>query len=187
MKYLITGLGNIGPDYVNTRHNIGFDVLDALAEASNISFNDKRYGYIAELKYKSRILILLKPSTYVNRSGLAINYWLKKEKIPVEKLLVIADDLALPFGSLRLRPKGGDGGHNGLNNIIQILGTQNFSRLRFGIGDDFSRGQQVDYVLGKWDEKEKKELPDLIGQSCDIVKSYATIGLEFTMNQFNKK
>ena len=187
MKYLIAGLGNIGPDYVNTRHNIGFNILDAMAEASNISFNDKRYGYIAELKYKSRILVLLKPNTYVNRSGLAVNYWLKKEKIPVEKLLVIADDIALPFGSLRLKPSGGDGGHNGLNNIIQVLGIQNFARLRFGIGDDFSRGQQVDYVLGTWDENEKKELPGLIEKSGDIVKSFATIGIEFTMNQFNKK
>ncbi|MBN1184411.1 MAG: aminoacyl-tRNA hydrolase [Bacteroidales bacterium] len=187
MKYLITGLGNIGPEYVNTRHNIGFEILDALAKASNISFSDRRYGFVTELKYKSRILVLLKPGTYVNRSGLAVNFWLKKEKVPVENLLVVADDLALPFGTLRLKPSGGDGGHNGLSNIIQVLGTQNFARIRFGIGNDFSRGRQVDYVLGKWEEDEMKDIPSLLEKSGEIIKSFATIGIELAMNQFNNK
>ncbi|MFW6227401.1 MAG: aminoacyl-tRNA hydrolase [Bacteroidota bacterium] len=187
MKYLIAGLGNIGPEYANTRHNIGFDILDAWTQASNISFKDKRYGFVAELKYKSRIFVLLKPSTYVNRSGLAVNYWMRKSKIPIDNLLVIVDDLALPFGTLRLKPRGGDAGHNGLNNIQSVLGTSTYARLRFGIGNDFPRGTQVDYVLGKWDEEEKKLLPEKIDQAIEIIKAFGTIGINHTMNQFNKK
>jgi PTH1 family peptidyl-tRNA hydrolase len=186
MKYLITGLGNPGDEYAHTRHNIGFDILDALASASNISFLDKRYGFISEFKYKSRIFHLLKPSTYVNLSGSAVNYYLVKHKIPIENLLVIADDLALPFGKLRLRAKGGDAGHNGLSSIIQTLGTQNFARLRFGIGSDFPQGFQVEYVLGEFSDEEKKLLPERINIAGDIIKSFGTIGITYTMNEFNK-
>jgi PTH1 family peptidyl-tRNA hydrolase len=186
LKYLITGLGNPGDEYAHTRHNIGFDILDALASASNISFLDKRYGFISEFKYKSRIFHLLKPSTYVNLSGSAVNYYLVKHKIPIENLLVIADDLALPFGKLRLRAKGGDAGHNGLSSIIQSLGTQNFARLRFGIGSDFPQGYQVEYVLGEFSDDEKKLLPDRMNLACDIIKSFGTIGITYTMNEFNK-
>lgn len=187
MKYLIAGLGNIGTEYKNTRHNIGFRILDALCEASNISFIDKRYGAIAEFKFKGRTFVMLKPSTYMNRSGLAVNYWLKKTKVPLEKMLVITDDIALPFGSVRLRPKGGDGGHNGLSNIIQVLGTQNFARLRFGIGDNFHKGYQVDYVLGEWDLDEEARINPLIDHCTEMIKSFGTIGLELTMTNYNKK
>jgi peptidyl-tRNA hydrolase, PTH1 family len=187
LKFLIAGLGNIGDEYVNTRHNIGFEVLDTWVDVSNISFSDKRYGALAELKFKARTFLLLKPSTYVNRSGLAVNYWLKKEKIPLEKLLVITDDIALPFGKLRLKPKGGDAGHNGLNNIQTVLGTTNYPRLRFGIGNDFSFGQQIDYVLGKWSPEESKILAERIPAAIEIVKSFGTIGINHTMNEFNNK
>ncbi|MGC9341700.1 MAG: aminoacyl-tRNA hydrolase [Bacteroidales bacterium] len=187
MKYLITGLGNPGEQYAHTRHNIGFDILDALAAASNISFKDKRYGYISEFKFKARIFHLLKPTTYVNLSGRAVHYYLKKHKIPEENLLVIADDIALPFGKLRLKPSGGDAGHNGLNHIIQILGTSKFPRLRFGIGNDFPKGYQVNYVLGNWSEDEKKVLPERIDLACEIIKSFGTIGIDFTMNHYNNK
>jgi len=187
MKYLIAGLGNIGPEYKNTRHNIGFQILDALAEASNISFNDKRYGFVAEYKYKARTFILLKPSTYVNLSGRAVNYWLKKEKIPLENLLVLVDDLALPFGTIRLRAKGGAGGHNGLENINQVLGRTDYARLRFGIGDDFHPGFQVNYVLGEWSAEEQKELPQKIETCQEIIQNYGTIGTERTMNLYNKR
>ncbi|HYX07183.1 MAG TPA: aminoacyl-tRNA hydrolase, partial [Bacteroidales bacterium] len=150
-------------------------------------FSDNRYGFVTEFKYRSRIFVLLKPSTYVNLSGNAVNYWLKKEKIPLDKLLVVTDDIALPFGTLRLRPKGGDGGHNGLFHINQILGTQNYARLRLGIGSDFSTGGQVDYVLGQWTPEEIDKLPEITKKACEIIKSFGTIGLQFTMNQFNKK
>lgn len=187
MKYLIAGLGNIGSEYSNTRHNIGFMVLDALAKASNINFNDARYGSITEVKHKGRVFILLKPSTYMNLSGKAVSYWLQKEKIPVENLLVILDDIALPLGSLRLRANGSDGGHNGLKSIDSILGHQNYARLRFGIGGDFPKGYQVDYVLGEWDDDEKKILPERLNKVSEIIFSFGTIGLERTMNFFNKK
>ncbi len=187
MKYLIAGLGNIGPEYENTRHNIGFQILDALAEASNISFNDKRYGFVAEYKYKARTFVLLKPTTYMNLSGRAVNYWLQKENIDIKNLLVLVDDLALPFGTLRVRGKGGAGGHNGLENINQTLGRNDYARLRFGIGDDFHKGFQVDYVLGEWNRDEKKELPFKIDDAIEIIKSFGTIGLSRTMNIHNKK
>lgn len=187
MKYLIVGLGNIGDEYSNTRHNIGFMVLDALVKASNTSFNDARYGAVAEVKHKGKTFVLIKPSTYMNLSGKAINYWLQKEKVPVENLLVVVDDIALPLGSLRLRAGGSDGGHNGLKSINAILGHQNYSRLRFGIGGDFSKGRQVDYVLGEWGDEEMKILPERIKNACDIVLNFGVIGLERTMNFFNKK
>ena len=149
MKYLIVGLGNIGAEYAGTRHNIGFKVLDALAEASNAVFTTARYGDVAELKHKGRTLILLKPSTYMNLSGKAVRYWMEAEKIAPENLLVVSDDIALPFGTLRMRPRGSAGGHNGLKNIAELLGTEDYARMRFGVGGDFPRGHQVDYVLGR--------------------------------------
>jgi len=187
MKYLIAGLGNIGSEYQYTRHNIGFRVLDALAKASNIVFADRRYGFVSELKVKGRTLILLKPSTYMNLSGNAVRYWLQAEKIPVENMLVILDDLALPFGSLRLKGKGSDAGHNGLRSIQSVLGTQQYARLRFGIGNEFLRGGQVDYVLGDFDDEEEKLLPERLETSGEIIKSFCLAGLQNTMNQYNNK
>ena len=187
MKYLIVGLGNIGDEYARTRHNIGFDILDALAGASNISFKDKRYGFIAEYRYRARSYWLLKPSTFVNLSGNAVRYWLRKLKLPVENLLVVVDDIALPFGTLRLRAKGGDAGHNGLNHIQTILGTAGYARLRFGIGSGFHPGRQVDYVLGDWDEEEIAKLPERIEMAGEIIRSFGVIGLERTMNMYNNK
>lgn len=187
MKYLIAGLGNIGSEYSNTRHNIGFMVLDALAKASNISFNDARYGSVAEVKHKGRTFILLKPSTYMNLSGKAISYWLQKEKIPLENLLVIVDDIALPLCTLRLRAAGSDGGHNGLKSIDEVLGTKDYARLRFGIGGDFPKGYQVDYVLGEWTVEEVKQLPDSMKAASDFIFSFGTLGIERTMNFLNKR
>jgi len=185
MKYLITGLGNPGDEYAHTRHNIGFDILDALVGASNISFQDKRYGFITEIKYKARTLHLLKPTTYVNLSGRAVNYYMNKHKIPIQNSLVIADDIALPFGKLRLRAKGGDAGHNGLSSIIQTLGSNQFPRLRFGIGDDFPQGMQADFVLSEWSDEEKKQLPEHLDRAVKIIQSFVTIGTAFTMNKYN--
>lgn len=187
MKYLIAGLGNIGAEYKNTRHNIGFQILDALAGASNISFSDKRYGFVAEYKFKAHTFILLKPTTYMNLSGRAVAYWLQKESIELSNLLVLVDDLALPFGTIRVRAKGGAGGHNGLENINQVLGRNDYARLRFGIGDNFHKGFQVDYVLGDWTKEEVKELPAKIDTCIEIIQSFGTIGTERTMNFFNKK
>jgi peptidyl-tRNA hydrolase, PTH1 family len=187
VKYLIAGLGNIGAEYKNTRHNIGFQILDALSGASNISFNDKRYGFVAEYKFKARTFILLKPTTYMNLSGRAVAYWLQKENIELSNLLVLVDDLALPFGTIRVRAKGGAGGHNGLENINQVLGRNDYARLRFGIGDNFHKGFQVDYVLGEWSKEEEKELPAKIDTCIEIIQSFGTIGTERTMNLFNKK
>ena len=177
MKYLIAGLGNPGKEYENTRHNIGFKILDALAEASNIVFSDERHGWIAEYKFKGRTFILLKPTTYMNLSGKAVNYWMQKENITPENLLVVVDDLALPLGSLRLRAKGSDAGHNGLKNITEVLGNDNYARLRVGIGDNFRKGQQVEYVLGEWDKQEKIELPGMIDSSIEIIKSFGILVL----------
>lgn len=186
MKYLIVGLGNIGEEYTNTRHNIGFKVLDALIESSSSCFETERYGDVAKIKYKGRTLVLLKPSTYMNLSGKAVNYWMKEEKIPLSNTLIITDDLALPIGKLRLKGKGSDGGHNGLKNIIEVLKTSKYARLRFGIGKEFSRGKQIDYVLGEWTKSEEKELPELIDTSIKYIQSFATIGLNRTMNDLNK-
>jgi len=188
MKYLIVGLGNIGDEYKNTRHNVGFQVLDALARASNLVFDvNRRYGAVAEYKFKGRSFILLKPSTYMNLSGNAVRYWLQKENIPIENLLVIVDDLALPFGAIRMRGKGSDAGHNGLKHINQVLGTNEYARVRIGVGNEFSRGQQIDYVLGEWDDEELKKLPERLDKVVEIIKSFGTIGLQQTMNQFNNK
>lgn len=187
MKYLIAGLGNPGKEYENTRHNIGFKVLDALTEASNTVFSDVRYGWVTEYKFKGRTFILLKPSTFMNLSGKAVNYWLQKENIALENLLVVVDDLALPLGTLRLRAKGSDAGHNGLKNITEVLGSQDYARLRIGIGDNFRQGQQIDYVLGEWDKKEKLELTALIDTSVEIIKSFGTIGVQQTMTFYNKR
>jgi len=186
LKYLIAGLGNIGEEYRNTRHNIGFNILDILAKTSNIFFKDKRYAFICEFKFKERKFILVKPSTFVNLSGIAVNYWLKKEKVPIKNLLVVVDDLSLPFGTLRLKPKGSDAGHNGLYNINQILGHQNYARLRFGIGNDISQGRYVNYVLSPWTEEEEKVLPERINLAIEAIKCFGTIGIQHTMNQFNK-
>ena len=187
MKYLVAGLGNIGSEYAHTRHNIGFDILDSLVEESGIAFMDKRYGFIAEMNYHARSYWLLKPSTYVNRSGNAVRYWLRKLKLPLENLLVVVDDIALPFGTLRLRARGGDAGHNGLAHINMILGTSDYARLRFGIGSEFHPGQQVHYVLGDWDEDEAEKLPERIRMAGEIIKSFGVIGLERTMNEYNNK
>lgn len=187
MKYLIVGLGNIGSEYANTRHNIGFMVLDALAEASNTVFTSMRYGSIAEVKVKGRTLVLLKPSTYMNLSGKAVSFWMQKEHIPVENVFIVVDDIALPLGSIRIRAKGSDGGHNGLKHINETLQTQTYARLRFGIGNEFPQGHQVDFVLGEWEPEEKRALPEFIDKAIEAIKSFATIGLERTMNSCNKK
>jgi PTH1 family peptidyl-tRNA hydrolase len=187
LKYLIAGLGNIGEEYSGTRHNIGFTVLDALASASNIRFEDTRLAFSANLKYKGRIFVLIKPTTYVNLSGRAVHYWMKKEKIPLDRLLVVVDDLALPFGILRLRPHGGDGGHNGLAHINQILGTQQYARLRFGIGNEFFHGRQVKHVLGEWTAEETNILDARIRVATEIILSFGTQGVERTMNLFNNR
>ncbi len=187
MKFLIAGLGNIGSEYAATRHNIGFMILDAFAEASNFSFKTDRLAAVAQTKHKGRILVLIKPSTYMNLSGKAINYWLQQEKISQENLLVITDDIALPLGTIRIRAKGGDGGHNGLKSINETLGTQEYARVRFGIGSDFPKGFQSEHVLSEWTQEERKILPPRIDQSIEIIKSFASIGLQNTMNQYNNK
>jgi PTH1 family peptidyl-tRNA hydrolase len=187
LKYLIAGLGNIGDQYLNTRHNIGFIVSDALAGEANAKFKQERYAEVTKLKHKARVLVVIKPSTYMNLSGKAIKYWLDKEKIPLDNLLVVTDDIALPTGTIRLRAKGGDGGHNGLMNIIEILGTSNFSRLRMGIGDDFARGYQVDYVLSNWTKKEEELMIPAVEKAVKAIKSYVQIGIERTMNLYNTR
>ncbi len=187
MKYLIVGLGNIGAEYAETRHNIGFKVLDALAEASNAVFTTQRYGDVAEMRFKGRTLILLKPSTYMNLSGKAVRYWLDQEKIPVENLLVVSDDIALPLGTLRMRPKGSAGGHNGLKNIAELIGTEEYARMRFGVGGDFPKGHQVDWVLGEWSTDDKKVIEERLPMFCDAIKSFAAVGVSMTMNTYNKK
>ena len=187
MKYLIVGLGNIGSEYAGTRHNIGFRVLDALAKASNLVFEDKRYGAVASLSLKGQQLVLLKPSTYMNLSGNAVRYWMNKENVPLERILVVVDDLALPFGALRMKPSGSDAGHNGLKNIASVLGTQAYARLRFGIGNDFPRGGQIGFVLGQFTEEDLKTMDERGGLACEMIKSFCLAGIQITMNQFNKK
>jgi peptidyl-tRNA hydrolase, PTH1 family len=186
LKYLIVGLGNIGEEYKNTRHNIGFTVLDAMAMASNAFFTDKRYGAVCQVKYRGRTFILLKPSTFMNLSGFAVDYWMKKEKIEAGNMLVIVDDLALPTGTIRMRPKGSAGGHNGLAHINTILGSDNYARIRIGIGNSFSKGAQRDYVLGAWSTDEKKFIEERVTIVVDMIKSFGTAGLEITMTTFNK-
>ncbi len=187
MKYLIACLGNIGSEYTNTRHNIGFKIADALISDLNGTFKVERLASVSTVKYKSRSLVVIKPTTYMNLSGKSVKYWLDKEKIKLENLLVVLDDIALPFGTLRLRAKGSDAGHNGLSNIIQTLGTNQFARLRFGIGNNFSKGRQVDYVLGEWTKEEEKLLPERIDLAVEVIKSFTTIGLQRTMNAYNNK
>ncbi len=187
MKYLVVGLGNIGAEYADTRHNIGFRVLDALAEASYVSFMAGRYGSTATVRHKGRQILLLKPSTYMNLSGKAVRYWMEQEKIPIEKVLIISDDIALPFGQLRMRKKGSAGGHNGLKNISELLGREDYARMRFGVGGDFARGHQVDYVLGEWTDEERKAMPERLKIFCDAILSFACVGPDMTMNTFNKK
>ncbi len=187
MKFLIVGLGNIGSEYANTRHNIGFIVLDALARASNLFFKTDRYADVCELKHKGKTFILIKPSTYMNLSGNAVRYWMQAEKISPENVLVVTDDLALPFGKLRMRAQGSDGGHNGLKHINEVMQSQNYARLRFGISSEFSRGQQVDYVLGDWSEEEKKTLDEHVDRACKAILSFGHIGIARTMNEFNTK
>ena len=186
-KFLIVGLGNIGEKYVDTRHNIGFKALNYFAKEENLSFETKKLGNLAIYKFKGRTFILLKPNTFMNLSGKAIKYWMLKEKIPLENILVICDDLNIPFGSLRLKPKGSAGGHNGLKDINDKLNTQQYARLRFGVGNSFSKGRQVDYVLGKWNKDELSKLPELLDKITKTIKSFALIGIAKTMNEFNKK
>ena len=187
MKYLIVGLGNIGEEYRNTRHNIGFNILDAFAKASNIVFEDKRYGAVANLSLKGRQLVLLKPSTYMNLSGNAVRYWMQQEKIPLENLLIVVDDLALPFGTLRLKPQGSDAGHNGLKHIAATLGTQSYARLRFGIGNDFARGHQIDFVLGEFSQEDYQTMDERVDLAVEMIKSFCLAGITITMNQYNKR
>ena len=187
MNFLIAGLGNIGAEYANTRHNIGFMVLDAFAKESGTTFISGRYGSTAEVSYRGHKLILLKPSTYMNLSGKAVNYWMQELKIKPENLLVIVDDLALPFGSLRMRKQGSDGGHNGLKNITAMLGNSNYARLRVGLSDAFVNGHLVDYVLGIWKSEEEKELPFILDRAIDAVKAYAFMGPDRAMNVCNTK
>ena len=186
-KFLIVGLGNIGAKYENTRHNIGFKVLDFLAEKESTTFETQKLGDVATFRFKGRTFILLKPSTYMNLSGKSILYWLTKEKIPLENLLVITDDLNLPFGSLRIKTKGSDGGHNGLKDTQEKLNTSKYNRFRFGIIDAFSTGRQVDYVLGEWEDEENKKLPERLEKSAEVVKSFGTAGINNTMNTYNGK
>ena len=186
-KFLIIGLGNVGDSYRGTRHNIGFKILDALASASNISFEPNRYADTSKLKIKGRTLVLVKPTTFMNLSGKAVNYYLQSEKSEPINLLFITDDLALPFGTLRLRTKGSDGGHNGLKHIIQTLNSTKFSRIRFGVGNEFSKGKQVDYVLGQWSEEEECALQERIDTAIEIIKSFVMVGATQTMTLFNGK
>lgn len=186
-KFLIVGLGNIGDEYRDTRHNIGFKMLDAFAEASNIAFEDKRYGFIGRGRVKNSELVLLKPSTFMNLSGNAVRYWMQQEKIPLENLLVLVDDLNLPFGTIRIRKQGSDGGHNGLKHIEQVLCTPNYARVRFGIGNEFNRGAQINYVLGEWTDEEEKLLPERLNIVKDIIPSFCLQGIDRTMNQYNNK
>jgi peptidyl-tRNA hydrolase, PTH1 family len=186
-KFLIVGLGNIGAEYANTRHNIGFKILDFLAKKESLDFQTLKLGALAEYKIKGRTLLLLKPNTYMNLSGKAVQYWMEKEKIEKENILVITDDLNLAFGTIRIKPKGSDGGHNGLKSIQQTLNSTDYPRFRFGISDDFKKGKQVDYVLGEWDETETSKLPERLELSIQAIQSFALAGLENTMTTYNGK
>ena len=184
-KYLIVGLGNIGEDYIQTRHNIGFQALDALAKKHEFSFETAKLGAIGSFKVKGRSILCLKPSTYMNRSGKALKYWMEQEKIPLEHVLVLTDDINLPFGTLRLKTKGSDGGHNGLKDIQNTLQTNGYNRLRIGVGSDFSKGRQVDYVLGKWSEEEVAALKERLDKITTLINSFVLAGVKITMNEFN--
>ncbi len=186
-KFLIVGLGNIGAEYVNTRHNVGFKILDYFAKKESLQFETVKLGTLAKYSFKGRAFFLLKPNTYMNLSGKAVQYWMQKENIPLENIFIITDDLNLPFGTIRIKPKGSDGGHNGLKNISLVLNTTNYTRFRFGISDEFKKGQQVDYVLGNWSDDENAKLPERLELASEIIKSFATAGLENTMSAFNGK
>ncbi len=185
MNYLVCGLGNIGPEYELTRHNIGFLVLDRLADEYKVSFSLARHAFVGELRYKGRTITLVKPTTFMNLSGKAVNYWMKEAKVPLENLLIVTDDIALPFGRMRMRGKGSDGGHNGLKSIRETLETDAYARLRFGVGGDFSKGHQVDYVLGNFPKAELEQLAPLMDKACNGILSFCTIGLERAMNTVN--
>ena len=185
-RFLIVGLGNIGPDYVGTRHNIGFMIADNLAEEAGASFSSCRYGDMAKIRVKNCELLILKPSTFMNLSGVAVRFWMNKEKLPLNQLLILVDDIALPFGTIRIRESGSEGGHNGLKSISEQLGTRNYARLRFGVGDEFAKGRQVDYVLGQFSEEERKLLPEKIGRAVEAVKAFCLSGAAFAMTHFNK-
>lgn len=185
-RYLIACLGNIGSEYVDTRHNAGFMVADFMAKEARVGFESCRYGDMAKVKVKNCELMLLKPSTYMNLSGVAIRYWMNKEKLPLENLLVVVDDIALPFGVIRMRKQGSDAGHNGLKNIASELGTQNYARLRFGVGNDYPKGGQIDFVLGKFPEEEMAKMPEVLKKCSDAVKAYALSGISFAMTHYNK-
>lgn len=184
-KFLLVGLGNIGSEYVETRHNIGFKVLDALAKSEDFTFETVKLGDVGLLKVKGKSVLCLKPSTYMNLSGKALKYWMDKEKIPLENVLVITDDINLPFGSIRVKTKGSDGGHNGLKNIQNTLQSATYNRFRFGVGADFGKGRQVDYVLGEWNTEEKEQLPERLEKASALIKSFVLSGVKNTMNQFN--
>lgn len=186
MNYLIVGLGNIGPEYADTRHNIGFIIADKLAAEAGTTFHHMRLAYYTELTHKGHKLHLVKPTTYMNLSGKAVNYWMQTLKIPIENTLTIVDDLALPFGSIRLKPKGGHAGHNGLKSIEALLGSSAYPRLRFGIGDDFPKGRQAEFVLGGFEQEELSQLPLLIEHSIEMIRSFVTVGVELSMTRFNK-
>lgn len=186
-KYLIVGLGNIGDEYRDTRHNIGFKMLDAFAEASNVAFEDRRYGFVGRCRIKNAELVLLKPSTYMNLSGNAVRYWMQEEKIPLENLLVMVDDLNLPFGTIRIRKQGSAGGHNGLKHIEQVLCTPNYARVRFGIGNEYTHGAQIGFVLGAWTKEEEEQLSERLKITSEIIPSFCLQGIERTMNMFNHK
>lgn len=183
--YLIVGLGNIGAEYADTRHNIGFKVVERLAADAGATWEDRRYGFVTTIRVKNQQLLLLKPSTYMNLSGNAVRYWMNERKIDVSQLLIVSDDLALPFGTLRMKPSGSEGGHNGLRHITQILGTQQYARLRFGIGNDFPRGGQIDYVLGKFPPEQLQQMPEVLDKAVEIIKSFCLAGIQITMNQYN--
>lgn len=187
MKYLIVGLGNIGDEYDGTRHNIGFRTVDAFAKAQNAQWEDKRYGFVARTRVKNAEMLLLKPSTYMNLSGQAVRYWAQQEKIPVENILVIVDDLSLPVGKLRMRGNGSAGGHNGLKNIESCMCTPNYARIKFGIGNDYPRGAQADFVLGKFSDEDNAVINDKLEYVGEMIKSFCLQGLDRTMNQYNKK
>ncbi len=187
MKYLVVGLGNIGAEYQGTRHNIGFTVVDALVREAGVSFTTQRYGDVAQMRVKNQQLVVLKPSTYMNLSGEAVRYWAQKEKIALDHILVVVDDIALPFGTIRLRGKGADGGHNGLKSIDQLLGSQQYARLRFGVGNDFPRGAQIDYVLGHPTAQELSILPERAQMACEAIRAFCLSGLDFAMTHFNNK
>lgn len=187
MKYLIAGLGNIGPEYDNTRHNIGFKVLDAFAEASGTFFSTDRLALIAKTKFRGRQVVMIKPTTFMNLSGKAVNYWLNAEKIPQENLLVLVDDIALPFGTIRIRQNGSEGGHNGLKSISECLGNNNYARLRFGIGNDYPKGAQADYVLGRWSDEQNSAFEDRLKITTQAIEDFIAVGIQHAMNTFNGK